>query len=156
MNWSRHTKLAWRSRLCIKQREIVWNKEKCVCARGEKKPWGKNVCMPRHSWENKANIPSCPQQKPSKPDASWNATTLQIFKQYSWWCAGLCLPITWSPLKSPPLSILQVECCVALHPLCGAGHKTTYFALIHVGGVTHLREIFFYFLLFLFFFFYLQ
>jgi hypothetical protein len=25
----------------------------------------------------------------------------QISEQYSWWCAGLCLPTTWSPLIIP-------------------------------------------------------
>jgi len=34
-------------------------------------------------------------------------------------------PIHLIPLESLPLFYLQVECCVSLHPLGGAGHKTT-------------------------------
>ena len=47
----------------------------------------------------------------------------QISEQYSWWYAGFCLPATWSPLKSFSYFILQVGCCVSLHPLGGAEHK---------------------------------
>ena len=46
----------------------------------------------------------------------------QIYEQYSWWCAGLCLPTTWSPLKSLSSFVLKVG-CVFLHPLGGAEHK---------------------------------
>ena len=37
----------------------------------------------------------------------------KISEQYSWWCAGPCLPTAWSPLKSHCSFILQVECCVS-------------------------------------------
>jgi len=45
--------------------------------------------------------------------------------QASWWCAGFCLPITWSLILL--IFILQVGCCVPLHPLGGAEHKRTPF-----------------------------
>ena len=53
---------------------------------------------------------------------TWN-TTPQIFEQYSWWCAGPCLPTTWSPLKSLSSFVLQIWCFVSLQPLDGAEHK---------------------------------
>jgi hypothetical protein len=53
----------------------------------------------------------------------------QIFEQYSWWCAGFCLPTTWSPLKSSSYLILQVGWCVSLHPLGGARNRCHFFCI---------------------------
>ena len=43
----------------------------------------------------------------------------QIFEQYSWWCAGFCLPTTWSPLKSFSYFIFHVTTvgcvCLCIH-----------------------------------------
>ena len=54
--------------------------------------------------------------------------TPKIFERYSWWCAGLCLPTTWSPLKSLSSSVLQMKRCACLHPLGGAEHKAASFS----------------------------
>jgi len=55
----------------------------------------------------------------------------QISEQYSWWCAGFCLPIHW---KFSLICTLQVECCVSLHPLAGAEHNVRIFWLAAASG----------------------
>ena len=52
----------------------------------------------------------------------------KMSEQYSWWCAGLWLPTSWSPLKS--LSSFYspggIMLCV-LHPLGSTEHQTSFF-----------------------------
>jgi hypothetical protein len=44
----------------------------------------------------------------------WDETSYTTPKNIcSWWCAGLCLPTTWSPLKSILYVFLKVGCCVS-------------------------------------------
>jgi len=62
---------------------------------------------------------SDPQQKlyRSSDETRHQTQPPLISEQYSWWCAGFCLPTTWSPLKSSSfIYMLQVGCDVLLHP----------------------------------------
>lgn len=67
----------------------------------------------------------------------------RMFGQYSRWCALLCLPTIWSQFKSFSYLILQLGCCVSLHPWVCAGDKTISFSNLCQWCLQHLHSFFF-------------
>ena len=66
----------------------------------------------------------------------------KISEQYSWWCCRL-LPPNRPPdphWEASRIFILQVGCCVSLHPSGGAEYKATPF-LIHAGSASSVSTI---------------
>ena len=73
-------------------------------------------------WNNQAYMPSVPLQESYRCDETLNTTPKMSEHQYSWWCAGFCLPTTWSPLKSLSYFYSPGGMLCVLHPLGGAEH----------------------------------
>ena len=95
------------------------------------------VYMPQHSWMIKPTCNQIRNQNHTNERRHWLQTP-QIYEQYSWWCAGFCLPTTWPPLY---LFSRWDVVCLCIHWVVQNTKQHPF--LIHAGSVYTICVLFF-------------